>query len=624
MTDFSSLEQGITAIRQALQTMPASPGVYRMLDKHNSPLYVGKAKNLAKRIVNYTQPERLSARIRLMVSHTASMEVVTTNTEAEALLLEANLIKRLQPRYNILLKDDKSFPYIALTKGHSFSRVMKHRGKKEGGAEYFGPFASAGDVNETIAHLQKIFRLRPCSDDFFASRKRPCLEYQIKRCSGPCVGKISEEDYRELVKQARDFLSGKSQEVQKRLAIQMEEASQQMEYEKAALIRDRIRALTHIQAKQHINLSSLKDADVIGLYRGGDACCIQIFFFRAGQNYGNKSYFPLHTAESSDAEILSAFIGQFYQAHPPPEKIILSHPIEGVSALEQALATLSHATVRLLFPDSGEAHKAVQAAIANAADALRRKLAGVLSEQKLLQGVQALFAIAKPLKRIEVYDNSHIMGQHAIGGMIVAGEEGFIKQAYRRFNMGEEVATKQRTGGDDYAMLRFMLTRRLTRLLEQAPHYTEGVWPDLLLIDGGAGQLNIALDVLKTLHLSSIPCVGIAKGPERNAGREQFFLPGQAPFTLSRDDPVMRYLQVLRDEAHRYAIGSHRKRRAMALTVSALDAIPGIGAKRKKALLNHFGSVKDIQAAQVEDLAKVEGINKITAETLYATLHAEK
>lgn len=617
-----SLLSGITTIKQALQTMPECAGVYRMLDSKNMPLYVGKAKNLVKRVTSYTHAERLSYRIQLMISHTASMEIITTETEAEALLLEANLIKKLQPRYNILLRDDKTFPYIMLTSNHPFGRVTKHRGKKDLPAEYFGPFASAGDVNETIAHLQKIFRLRTCTDDFFASRKRPCLEYQIKRCSGPCADKISNADYLEQMNQARDFLSGRSQEVQKKLAVMMEAASNAMDYEKAALYRDRIRALTHIQARQNINLSSLKDADIIGLYRTEEHCCIQIFFFRGGQNYGNKSYFPLHTAESSEEEIISAFIGQFYQNHPPPEKVILSHKIEEAEAIEQALKTLSGHKVRLLCPKTGEAQKAVMLAVGNAKEALHRKRTALSTERGLLSGVQALFGLDAPIHRIEVYDNSHIMGKHAIGGMIVAGEEGFIKNAYRRFNVGEQKITI--TGGDDYAMLREVLTRRLSRLLERCPEKTDGVWPDLLLIDGGAGHLKVATEALSQFKITNIACVAIAKGPERNAGKEHFFLPGRAPFTLSRDEPVMRYLQILRDEAHRFAIGSHRIKRAKTMRASMLDDIAGIGAKRKKALLNYFGSVKDIEEAQVETLEKVEGINKIMAETIYATLHNKK
>lgn len=620
MTQPLSLTAGVTVIRQALQTMPPTPGVYRMLDKNGQPLYVGKAKNLVKRVVSYTHPERINYRIQLMVAHTASMEVITTKTEAEALLLEANLIKHLQPRYNILLKDDKSFPYIALTTDHPFSRVGKHRGKKEAGAEYFGPFASAGDVNEAITQLQKLFGIRPCSDNYFAGRTRPCLQYQIKRCSGPCAGKITEEDYQEQVTQARDFLSGKSQEVQKRLAVLMEKASQAMEYEKAAMYRDRIRALTHIQAKQHINLSSIKDADVVGIYREEELCCIQIFFFRGGQNYGNKSYFPLHTAGSTEEEIISAFIGQFYQGNPPPEKIFLPTNVEAADSLTQMLSTLAGHKVQLAFPKTGESYKAVQLASTQAKEALHRRQVAVSTQQHLLEGVRALFQLPRPIHRIEVYDNSHIMGKHAIGGMIVAGEEGFIKNAYRRFNITEE----KKTGGDDYAMLREVLTRRLTKLLTTCPERMEGIWPDLLLIDGGLGQLNITLEVLSTLQITDIACVAIAKGPERNAGKEQFFLPGQPPFTLSRDDPVMRYLQNLRDEAHRFAIGSHRIRRDKTLTTSLLDTIPGIGAKRKKALLNHFGSVQDIKQAQAEDIAKVEGISKIIAQSIYDYLHAQK
>lgn len=611
-----TLAAGIDIIKHYLETLPSVPGVYRMVDAKGNTLYVGKAKNLPKRVTNYTQPERLIYRIQQMVSHTATMDFVVTKTEAEALLLEASLIKKYSPRYNILLKDDKSFPYIFLSTGQTYPRIGKHRGERKEKGEYFGPFASAGDVNETIAHLQKIFLLRPCSDSYFAARTRPCLEYQIKRCSAPCVEKISPEKYAEFVGEARQFLQGKSRKVQEKLAKQMEEASLAMDYEKAAMYRDRIRALTQIQARQRVHLTSVADADMIGVYVEGGLCCVQVFFFRGGQNFGNRAYFPLHTDDSTPAEILESFIGQFYQRSPAPEQIMLSHDIQEAAALEEALELLHKTKVTLSSPKRGEKADLMKMVIQNAKEALQRKRAEEASQARLLEGVAELFGMVTPPNRIEIYDNSHIMGTHEVGVMVVAGPEGFRKQAYRRFNIARESVGQ----GDDYAMMREVFTRRFERLLREDPTRQTDSWPDLVLIDGGAGQLSAVEKVLQELGVIGVTYVGIAKGEDRNAGRERFFMPGREPFSLPKDDPVLYYLQRLRDEAHRFAIGSHRTRRQNALTRSALNDVPGIGDKRKKALLTHFGSVKAIEQATIEELMQVEGISRATAQGIHEFL----
>lgn len=591
--------------------MPTGPGVYRMLGADGEVLYVGKAKNLTKRVTSYTHGRRLTYRLQRMVAQTVAMEIVTTETEAEALLLEANLIKRLKPKYNILLRDDKTFPYILLT-DHVFPRITKHRGSKKQKGAYFGPFASAGDVNETIENLQKIFLLRPCSDSYFASRKRPCLEYQIKRCSAPCVGKISEDDYQHLVDQARAFLSGKSREIQKQLVVEMQQASDEMDYEHAAQIRDRIQALNHIQAKQAINLPSLKDTDVIGLSREDEHCCVQVFFFRAGQNFGNKAYFPIHTADMTDEEILNGFIGQFYQTHFPPGMILTSTKVQGTKAVEEALSSVVNHKVHINVPKQGDKFKVVSTAVQNAKEALLRKVGKLAHQQGQLEKLADLLQLPEVPKRIEVYDNSHISGKHATGAMIVAGEEGFIKNAYRRYN----VTSTSLTGGDDYGMLKEVLQRRFTTL-QKCPEDK----PDIMLIDGGKGHLSVASKVFEEFAVTDIMLVCIAKGPQRNAGREQFFMVGKEPFQLEPNDPVLYYLQILRDEAHRFAIGTHRKKRADAIKGSSLDAIPNIGAIRKKALLHHFGSAKAVEQASVEDIAKVEGISRPLAQKIYDHLH---
>lgn len=638
----SEVPCGIEVIRAHVKQMPKTPGVYRMLDKAGNVLYVGKAKNLRNRVANYANTGGLSQRIARMVSHTVSMEIVTTHTEAEALLLEANMIKKLAPRYNILLRDDKSFPFILINNEHDYPRIVKHRGSQKEKGEYFGPFASVGAVNEALTLLQKAFLLRPCTDFMFASRTRPCLQYQIKRCSAPCVGKISPEDYNKLVGQATAFLRGKNREMQDELVAQMQAASEKMDFETAVVLRDRIRALTRVQQEQRLQCPSIGDADVIGLYRVGDATCVQVFFFRAGQNFGNKSYYPSHAQEVETGDIVAAFIGQFYQAHMPPKTILLSDMPSEALLLEDALALRAGYKVALHQPQRGDKLTALEQVVKNAQQALERHMAQHAGQRDLLDGVAKLFGLDNTPQRIEVYDNSHIMGRHALGGMIVAGPDGFIKNAYRKFNYGEHSSGAQPsaersaqggrpvgsaaesipTGGDDYAMMREMLTRRFARLQKEDPdHAKEGNWPDLLLIDGGAAHLKIVEDVFSELGVD-VPFVCIAKGVDRNAGREWFHMPGISPFQLPPHDPVLHYLQRLRDEAHRFAIGSHRNKRSKAIRTSELDDVPGIGALRKKALLLHFGSAKAVSSATLADLEAVEGINKKTAATLYNYFHS--
>lgn len=624
MTDLdiqNAPETGPEIIRQYLKQMPASPGVYRMLDDKNNVLYVGKARNLKNRVSNYVNSGGLSQRIARMVSLTASMEIVTTHTEAEALLLEANLIKRLSPRYNILLRDDKSFPYVLITDEHDYPRIVKHRGEQKPPGDYYGPFASTGAVNETLAVLQKAFLLRPCADTVFAGRTRPCLQYQIKRCSAPCVGKIDKESYHALVEQARAFMKGKSRDIQDAMLKAMQAASEAMEYEKAAGLRDRIKALTRVQQEQRLQSSAVGDADVIGLHRIGGKTCVQVFFFRAGQNFGNKAYYPSHSEESATEEVLSAFIGQLYQRHVPPKQLLLSHPVEHQALLEEALSLRTGYTVKLHIPQRGDKLQVIQQVVRNAQEALERHMSQQAGQQELLEGVAKLFGMDRIPQRIEVYDNSHLMGRHALGAMIVAGPEGFIKNAYRKFTIKEDGV--KLTGGDDYAMMREVLTRRFTRLQKEDPdHENGGQWPDLVLIDGGAGQLRVAVEVFEELGIQDVTCVGIAKGVDRNAGREWFHMPGITPFQLPPHDAVLHYLQRLRDESHRFVIGSHRAKRSQAIKKSELDGVPGIGALRKKALLHHFGSAKAVSAAGLAELENVPGINKKTALAVYNYFHS--
>jgi excinuclease ABC subunit C len=623
-----TLAYGLEAIRGALKTLPASPGVYRMLDRKGDAVYVGKARNLKARVQHYTNLGNLSTRLRRMVSETAALEVIVTHTEVEALLLENNLIKRLMPRYNVLLRDDKSFPYIHVTSSHEFPQLAKYRGARGEPGEFFGPFASAGAVKRTLIALQRAFLLRSCSDSVFETRTRPCLLYQIKRCSAPCVGRIDREAYGRLVEDARNFLRGRSSEVQQRLAEQMQQLSEALDYEAAAMVRDRIRALTHVQGHQDVAVEGLQDADVIAAHQAGGHTCVQVFFFRSGQNWGNRAYFPSHDRQLSLEEVLAGFLGQFYETKPPPRLILLSHQPAEAELLAEALAVKAGAKVQLLVPQRGDKRNIVDHALVNAREALARRLAESATQLRLLEDVAQLFALDGPPQRIEVYDNSHIQGQHPVGAMIVAGPGGFIKNAYRKFTIRGTAPSPDDAGatiapGDDYGMMREVLTRRFARALKEDPARESGNWPDLVLIDGGEGQLAVAQQVLADLGIADLPLVAIAKGPDRDAGRERFFVPGKPPRGLDPKSPVLYYLQRLRDEAHRFAIGTHRARRIKVLGTSPLDDIPGIGAKRKKALLHHFGSARGVARAGLADLAQVEGISEAVAKKIYDHFHAE-
>lgn len=610
-----SFSDGREVIKRYVSDMPGTPGVYRMLDAQSNVLYVGKAKNLKNRVANYLNVAALNTRLQRMVSQTSSMEIIATRSEAEALLLEANLIKKFSPRYNILLKDDKSFPFIFFSGDHEFPRLSKHRGAKVKRGKYFGPFVSAAAVNETITLLQKAFLIRTCSDSFFKNRTRPCMLYQIKRCSGPCVGKIRKDDYGKLSAQAEAFLSGRSRQIQDELVAEMQQLSLKMHYEKASVIRDRIRALTQVQQQSGLSVAAIGDADIIALSRTDRDCCIQLFSFRGGRNYGNKSWFPTQTAQCSDAEIIGAFIGRHYQTQPPPGLILTSHMLEEAALLEEALRMNCSYKVEVVHPVRGEKRELVELAMRNARDALMRHVSMNATQRQVLEGVQKLFGLEELPRRIEVYDNSHISGTDAVGAMIVAGSEGFLGHEYRKFNIKRDKTTP----GDDYAMLREVLTRRFMKLDEE----NKSKVPDLVLIDGGAGQLAVATAVFEELGITDIAYAAIAKGPDRNAGRERFFIPGREPFQLPEGDPVLHSLQRLRDEAHRYAIGTHRSKRSKSMQVSELDNIPLIGPHRKKALLHHFGSVRAIASASVEDIEKVEGISRTTAKVIYAHFHGE-
>ncbi len=610
--------RGVLVIQANLRTMPAGPGVYRMLSASGDVLYVGKAKSLKKRVASYTHLDRLSLRIRRMVSETAGMEVVTTHTEAEALLLESNLIKRMMPRYNILLKDDKSFPYLLITGDHDWPRVLKHRGARGRAGEYFGPFASAGAVNQTLGALERAFLLRSCSDSVFAHRTRPCLMYQIKRCSGPCAGRIERDEYLTLVSEARDFLSGHSRRIQKDWVDKMEAASAALDYELAAVYRDRIRALARIQAHQDINPHNVEEADVIALHQAGGATSVQVFFFRAGCNFGNRAYFPVHAGDDEPGAVLGAFIGQFYADRPPPAEILTNIAPTESDLIALALSEKAGHKVRLHVPQRGDRVRLIEHALDNAREALGRRLAETGAHAKLLQGVADLFGLDQAPSRIEVYDNSHIQGSHPVGAMIVAGPEGFAKNAYRKFNIRSEDLSP----GDDFAMMREVLERRFRRAIAEDPARERGVWPDLVLIDGGRGQLDAVLRVLADLGIEDLAVVGIAKGEDRDAGRERFFLPGREPFALPLKDPVLYFLQRLRDEAHRFAIGTHRARRSAAIGTNRLDEVPGIGAARRKALLHHFGSARGVADAGLADLEAVEGISTAMAKKIHDHFHS--
>ena len=613
-------ERGRAVIRCQIKTLPASPGVYRMLDSKGEALYVGKAKNLKKRVASYARLHGQSNRIHRMVAATAALEIITTHTDVEALLLESNLIKELKPHFNVILRDDKSFPYIVLTGDHAWAQIAKHRGARTRRGVYFGPFASAGAVNRTINALQRAFPLRSCSDSIFASRTRPCLQYQIKRCTAPCVGRINRQDYHALAHEAHEFLSGRSRDVQRRLSARMQEASDRLDYETASIYRDRIRALSHIQSHQGINVPGLGDADVIAAHQDAGQTCVQVFFFRSGQNYGNRAYFPRHDKQLETAEVLAGFVGQFYTERSPPRLVLLSHRIDERALLEKALTVRAERRVRLNLPKRGDKRDLVAHAASNAREALSRRLAESASQRRLLDGLTRAFGLEAPPARIEVYDNSHISGTHPVGSMIVAGPEGFIKAAYRKFTIKDTTLAP----GDDYGMMREVLTRRFSRLLKEDETRESGQWPDLVLIDGGAGQLTAAQAVLADLGIGDVALAAIAKGRDRHAGREQLHLTRRAPFTLEPRDPVLYFLQRLRDEAHRFAIGSHRAKRSRALVRSLLDEVPGVGAKRKRALLHHFGSARAVAEAGLADLEVVEGISTSVASTIYSHFHGQE
>ena len=613
------LLSGVAVLAGFVKTFPQKPGVYRMMNAAGDVLYVGKAKSLKKRVSSYLQIDRLPIRLQRMVFDTHTCEVVITHTEAEALLLESNLIKQLKPRYNILLRDDKSFPYIMITGDHAFPRILKHRGARAKGNEYFGPFASAGAVNATLTTLQKVFLLRSCTDAVFSNRTRPCLLHQIKRCAAPCVGRVNPDDYAELVREARAFLTGDSRAMQTELARRMDEAAAQQHYEAAASFRDRIRAMTSVQAHQDINVLNLGEADVIALHRAGGHSCVQVFFFRGGQNFGNRAYFPSHAADDSDGDIIEAFIGQFYDSFTPPKEIMLNTETPNQAVLEEALTIKAGRKVNISVPQRGDRRTLVDHAAINAREALLRRMAENTAQRKLLEGTAEVFSLPAAPDRIEVYDNSHISGTHMVGAMIVAGPGGPMKNAYRKFN----IKTADLAPGDDYGAMREVLTRRFARAQKEDPERKLGQWPDLVLLDGGLGQLNVGLKVLADLGISDLCVAGIAKGPDRNAGREQFFMPGREPFMLPPNHPVLYFLQRLRDEAHRFAITAHRAKRSKAIGQSLLDAVTGIGASRKKALLRHFGSAKDVAGAGLKDLQTVPGISAATAKKIYDHFHPE-
>ena len=648
-----SVAMGRAAIARAIKHAPNGPGVYRMIGPDGGVLYVGKAKSIKRRIVAYTRPAGLTARIMRMVAATAEMEFVSTGTETEALLLEANLIKQLRPRFNVLLRDDKSFPYILITRDHVSPQITKHRGARNRPGDYYGPFASVWAVNRTINALQKAFLVRSCSDSFYEARTRPCLLFQIKRCAGPCTGEVNHTDYAEYVREARDFLSGKSRAVKEQLAREMEQASQELEFERAAALRDRLAALSAVQGTQGINPRSVEEADVFAIHQEGGATCVQVFFFRTGQNWGNHALYPRADRALEPGEVLESFLAQFYEDKPCPRLILLSHDVAERELLEEALSTRAGHRVEIATPKRGEKRELVEHALQNAREALGRKLAESASQARLLDELGRAFGLDQTPKRIEVYDNSHIMGTNAVGGMIVAGPEGFAKSQYRKFN----IRSADLTPGDDYGMMREVLMRRFSRLLRESPKpavtvATDGndvaddatgggqdvtetatsdvtgdaassAWPDLVLIDGGPGQLKAAQETLAELGVRDVPLVGVAKGPDRDAGRETFYQEGREPFRLEPRDPVLYFVQRLRYEAHRFAIGSHRARRKKDITQSGLQEIPGVGPTRKRALLHHFGTLKAIERASLTDLEGVPGVNAATARAVYDFFHTK-
>jgi excinuclease ABC subunit C len=625
-----TLAAGRAAILRFAKVAPSAPGVYRMIDAQEDVLYVGKAKNIKKRVTAYARPTGHDSRISRMIAATATLEFVSTKTETEALLLEANLIKRLRPRFNVLLRDDKSFPFILITSDHWAPQILKHRGARTRPGRYYGPFASAGSVNRTINALERAFLLRSCSDSYFEARTRPCLLHQIKRCSAPCTGEIDFAGYTQLVTEANEFLSGRSQSVQKELAEEMDKASNALDFERAAIYRDRLAALSAIQSHQGINPRSIEEADVFAVHQAGGFSCVEVFFFRTGQNWGNRAYFPKADRAIGASEVLGAFLAQFYDDKPPPRCIFVSHDFEERDLLAKALTAKSGRKVEVSVPTRGERKELVEHVLANAREALARKLAETSSQQRLLGALTETLSLPRAPRRIEVYDNSHISGTNAVGAMIVAGPEGFRKNQYRKFN----IRSSDLAPGDDYGMLREVLQRRFKRLLEESPRPVAGgtldivrgddddqPWPDLVLIDGGQGQLKTAQETLSALGVTDVPLVAIAKGPDRNAGRETFFAPGRDPFKLPPRDPLLYFIERLRDEAHRFAVGSHRVRRKKDIREAGLQEIPGIGPTRKRALLRHFGTVKAIERASLPDLAQVPGINAETARKIYEFFH---
>ncbi len=614
----ADLAAGVATIQAHLKTLPNTSGVYRMLNDAGEALYVGKAKNLRKRVTAYTRTGKHPARLLRMIAETADMEFVVTRSEVEALLLEANLIKRLRPRYNVLLRDDKTFPHIMIASDHDFPQIAKHRGAQKRPGRYFGPFASAGAVNRTINALQRAFMLRNCPDAVFAARTRPCLQYQIKRCTAPCVGLVDKTEYDRQVTQAIDFLSGKSQAVHARFAERMMAASDRLEFETAARMRDRIRAMAAIQAHQDINAERVGDADALAAHQAGGHTCIQVYFFRGGRNYGTRAYFPSHDRHLGAAEVLTAFIGQFYDNKTSPRLVLLSHRLAEGGLLAEALSINAGHRVRLLAPQRGEKRRLIDHALANAREALARRLAESASQRQLLDGVAAAFGLDGPPRRIEVFDNSHVSGTNAVGAMIVGGPEGFARNAYRKFTIKGEVRP-----GDDYAMMREVLSRRFARAVKEDPDRSKGNWPDLVLVDGGRGQLGVATEVFADLGITDVAVVAIAKGPDRDAGRERFFLPDRAPLSLEPRDPVLYFLQRLRDEAHRFAIGTHRARRSKQIGRSPIDEVSGIGPRRKKSLLLHFGSAAAVARGSLKDLEAVDGISKTVAKKIYDHFHSD-
>jgi excinuclease ABC subunit C len=621
---------GHAAIEQAVRLAPISPGVYRMLNAANDVLYVGKAKNVRKRLASYARISAVQpARILRMIAATVTVEIVSTSTETEALLLEANLIKQLRPRFNVQLRDDKSFPYILMTGDHWAPQILKHRGAQTRPGQYFGPFASAGAVNRTITALQRAFLVRSCTDAFFESRTRPCLLYQIRRCSGPCTGEIDFPGYTELVREARDFLSGRSRLVKRELAGEMEKASAELAFETAALYRDRLAALSAIQSQQGINPRTVEEADVFAIHQEGGYSCVEVFFFRTGQNWGNRAYFPRAEKSFTAEEVLASFLAQFYDDKPPPKLILLSHAIEESELLADALSIKAGFRVEVSTPRRGEKKELIAHALTNAREALGRKLADTATQGRLLQGLVATLGLSHPPKRIEVYDNSHIQGTNAVGAMIVAGPDGFIKNQYRKFNIRSEGLSP----GDDYAMMREVLHRRFKRLLTppaegeaakpRADDDSFPQWPDLVIIDGGRGQLNAIREIFRELGLSQVALLAVAKGPDRDAGRETLFMPDREALKLEPRDPVLYFIQRLRDEAHRFVIGSHRKLRKKDIREAGLQEIPGIGPSRKRALLHHFGTLKEIERASIADLGKVPGVSAESARKIFEFFHAQ-